>query len=658
MFRLFGIAIMVLTFLSMAIGSEERTSYAKSPTGEEPCRFDGTGLSFMGHIGGTPTEIARANGYSYLAVGPELLVVDDHIPTAPQIVARKIFPYIITDLALAEDKIAITYRNSYPTGCSGGLWLGQIYTSAGLETIGEIRVDTPTTVSLYQQYAYVTTDNGELNVYDTSDSVRRVGSVQAPVLARQSAVGNNVLVIAHNTRGLHLYNVLNPTQPALVGTYKAPLGVAGADIYGTVALLYDNKGIQLVDISNPVQPQDISRVNVNLPVQEAWFSGDYLYYSARSCEFSDTPPCYGEFKRLNQTNPNQPTMTYRLETPGRFELENGILYLLDFRGGYQIVAEQDIWEQVGELALPGSVATVAHANDTVWIQESLGRLRGLQQTAPFCLRGSIDNPEFYPSRTLASNEEYLYFPHSGDYLQVVDVQNPDNPVLAGGLRDSSIASMGEIAFEEGYAYWNGGKGLNIASLADPRHPTVVGRLAYPMGKIEVENNFVYTGNYTSWQIIDATTPTSPVLRGSNTNQTDDTLTNGTIAYTASRYGIIIYDVSNPDVLKVLGELSLYVEQVANIVQVDETHLVILYTNGVIKLIDVSDPTNPQATGEWVGIGGGTQALAHHNGYLYVAATQGGLYVFRYATPQSPTGSEQVYLPLTYRTPAQTPVGCP
>jgi hypothetical protein len=666
MTRFFGIIVVLFGFLSFISDTVKpfSSAYATSPYGDEFCRFEGEGLTFLGHIGGTPKTIERTNGYTFLATGPELLVIDDQNPNAPIIVERKIFPFNISDIAIFEDKIAVLYRSFAPSGCPGGFWLGTIQSEGAVTTIGEVLMERPTSVSIDSNFAYITTNDVELKIYDIAslDAPNLVGSLGITSSAGDTAIANGILAISHGNHGIHLYSLEDPLAPVMVGGYAFEYGLDGIDLYGTTALLYGFGNIDVLDISTPSTPVPVRRLTVGLTVEKTWLRDNYLYYSGRSCNSdSGTTTCYGEVKRLNLVNPSEPTMTYRLNSAGTFTLDANLLFLTDSHGGYKILTESSTWLETGGFALPGYVSGVTVANNSLWIDGGNGRVQGLQPIFPFCQVGLLELPLQYANMTMTTNGNYIYITRAtraGDVFQVIRTEEPSNPSLVGEFSiPSTLSNITDVAVDGNYAYWLTHQFLRVVDLANPSQPDVVGQLQYPLGTLAHYGDFVYAGN-SGFQIIDVSNPTSPALRGGMTNETRAILaTNGRV-YGASNFYLIVYDVTNPDQPTILGEVGSLPQNPKSMVRLDSSHIAILYDSGTIKIIDVGSPSQPTVTAEWVGVAGADEMFITPNGYLYVAANDAGLYVFRYSSPQIASGTERVYLPFVSRTSTQSPVGCP
>ena len=116
------------------------------------------------------------------------------------------------------------------------------------------------------------------------------------------------------------------------------------------------------------------------------------------------------------------------------------------------------------------------------------------------------------ARRLAIAGTYAYVAASAT-LTVIDISDPANPrqiaccEMPGGADD--------LALSGNYAYVIDGD-LSIVSIADPYHPTLVGRLEFPrwpVSRVAVDGTHVYVlgaGDVGGLHVVDVSDPTNPV----------------------------------------------------------------------------------------------------------------------------------------------------
>ena len=220
--------------------------------------------------------------------------------------------------------------------------------------------------------------------------------------------------------------------------------------------------------------------------------------------------------------------------------------------------------------------------------------------------------------------KYAYVTFSGggvNAFRIIDVSNPANPVVVGGS-GVSLAAKGQLGIyvDERYAYValncqslcaTGGNAFAVIDIGNPANPVVVGGLNLPGYSggmpstapidLQVHNRYAYlsflgpAGN--AFRIIDVSDPYNPVMKG----------------------GINAFNNNPPTTLA----FALAVAE-------DYAYIGFSGTNGdALRIVDVSDPDNPVSVGGWnLTMPAGNGGLAISGGYLYVALNNTGTNRFR------------------------------
>jgi len=166
------------------------------------------------------------------------------------------------------------------------------------------------------------------------------------------------------------------------------------------------------------------------------------------------------------------------------------------------------------------------------------------------LVGSYDTPGSARGVFVAGDYAYVSCWDSG--LVVVNVSDPANPSLAGGI-ETSPGHAWDAHLQGEYAYiaddYLGG--LMIADISDPVQPVIVGCYDTPgwAYNLEVDGNYVYMadGHTGYFQIIDVSDPTNPApVADVNTNGWARGISlSWPYIYLANGGGLRIFDISNP-----------------------------------------------------------------------------------------------------------------
>jgi hypothetical protein len=239
--------------------------------------------------------------------------------------------------------------------------------------------------------------------------------------------------------------------------------------------------------------------------------------------------------------------------------------------------------------------------------------------------------------SLAATGPYLVvgteqsFPRVPIVLEVLDLQDGGQIRKIGemGVGDD-CRGVGDIAVDAGVAYLAcTGKIAKIVTLTDPANPRLLSTIPLPGYALGIMARGGYAYVLTRF-------PTAPE------NELVGLVENG----------VVVLDVGDGERPRVLGQWSGLTEEIRCYACTGtgstwsiaswSNHLFLPTRAGSVRVIDIEDPTTPQQVEETT-ISGFAFAVVAHEGYLYVAARSGGLYVFRivsgaaHPTPTSPTG---------------------
>lgn len=165
--------------------------------------------------------------------------------------------------------------------------------------------------------------------------------------------------------------------------------------------------------------------------------------------------------------------------------------------------------------------------------------------------------------------------------------------------------------------------------------TAPGRISRP----EADNDTTYLLLNTGLTIIDFSNPSSPAPRGSMVLSQEITSTQavGDLAFSvAQRSGLHIFDTIDP-VRPVLHAVyrdsdTTSAEELSNVVV--QGSFAYLATEATLKIIDVSNPSNPALRGEYKGLDGFARIRVSDN-RLYLSG-HNKLYIFDISDPSRPT----------------------
>jgi hypothetical protein len=279
----------------------------------------------------------------------------------------------------------------------------------------------------------------------------------------------------------------------------------------------------------------------------------------------------GHVAILDISTPESPALLSRYDLPAR-----GIYY-------FDVQADH-------EYRLDDGAVQIRDLTDTNMPPVLLGEYRGWRAT------------------TGASQAGYVYVTdssvlHNEATLRVMDVRDPQAPVMVGALTTEGITDYDQVALEGETFYWGAEAGLRIIDVSTPTSPTLryQGTITRPVSLV-VNGTTLYTvskgeENSTYLQILDVSDPATPTVRSTldlpDFTQIplllkDNTLYIGNLGSTG---GGVMVNISNPDAPVLSGTLGSGTWVDGDV----EGNTLYILERGTksLMLYDISNAQNPQ-----------------------------------------------------------------
>lgn len=269
--------------------------------------------------------------------------------------------------------------------------------------------------------------------------------------------------------------------------------------------------------------------------------------------------------------------------------------------------------------------------------------------SPVRLSGSYDTAGNATDVVIDASGHYAYVADGPAGLQILDVSDPDNPVLAGSYDTPGTANS--VALSGHYAYVADDTGLQIIDVSNPGAPAFGGSfsLSRPFGAVAVSGNIAWLSDPLLGEVIalDVGIPSSPSIIGGYRalNLLFSVSIDKSYLYVAERNGIEILDVSNPAAPALAGSYHLTGD--VKRVDVSGNHAYMAVdsrfggTNG-LSVVDVTNPASPALVGSYSTglVGASGIAVSGNHAYLTVNGAGGLLDILDVSNPANPqlTGS--------------------
>jgi PKD repeat protein len=407
------------------------------------------------------------------------------------------------------------------------------------------------------------------------------------------------------------------TDPEAVHAFGEP---GMFEISVTVTNAADMKSEATAEVTVvPIGSAPMACFHSNSP--EGWQPGSTITFDA-SCS---TDPDGDELEFLwdwgdgTTTGPSDElSATHEFLSEGEFYVH---LTVID-SAGWETVSDPDMFS-IGYPVSPELIASTdasGHASDAVFVKNHVYVLGGIHTEFEviaalliFEIEGSgepaLIGEALLPSSgvQLEVTDGYAYAADSQGGLVIFDISNPEEPFMTGSADTGTTYGM-EV--RDGYAYLTGDPEdayawLTIVDVRDPNSPVIVGAEPgnYTASLIEVIGDYAYASKYyfgsghlrTLW-ITDISDPSAPRVVGSfvfNNTLIDLESMGGYLCALTDGYPqmpLIVLDVSQPDKPVEIGSIGL---DHAYDLEVLGSYAYIASVTDDLVVVDLSDPTDPQ-----------------------------------------------------------------
>ena len=331
------------------------------------------------------------------------------------------------------------------------------------------------------------------------------------------------------------------------------------------------------------------------------------------------------------------------------------------------VLAQDCPELVGHLPGGGLALDVAVSGGYAYVADWDTGFRVIDVSTPSAPVevGFLDGPGL---QKIAVSDGYAFAAGGALILFVIDVSTPSAPVVVGwvelrgpkGRRNGSSSTGIAVSGSHVYTtqWWAGALGgtrwLAVIDVTDPSAPVKVGSLDDVDGDIALDGGYAYIAEGNGLRVIDVSTPTAPAEVGFLEGAGGAVAVAGSSAYVTygsgghiGSGGLVVIDVSNVSAPVELGRVETPAR--AGDLAISNGLAYVAATDG-LRVFDVSWPSAPSERGHyWVGIdfdypldffGGAAVA----DGFVFLAAGEAGLYVFRECRPASVPDPRESFIP--------------
>ena len=298
---------------------------------------------------------------------------------------------------------------------------------------------------------------------------------------------------------------------------------------------------------------------------------------------------------------------------------------------------------VGSVDTPGTAYGVYVTDSYAYVADDDGGLQVIDVTNPESpvIVGSVGMQYSGRARGVHVSGSYAYVVNDlGDFqnpvlsLEVIDISSPQSPVSVGYFgtqgspRDLHVSgSYAYVVWESTLATGSHG-GLKVIDISDPETPAIASSTSTGRGAsgVYVSGGYAYVvdGGYTGLQVIDVSNPENPVSAGSvDAPYATKVFVSDSYAYIAGADGLQVIDVTNPESPVIVGSVER--PQGAQGVYVSEGYAYVAAWENGLQVIDITNPQSPAIAGS-VDTPGKAADVYVSGSYAYVADNESGLQV--------------------------------
>jgi len=320
-----------------------------------------------------------------------------------------------------------------------------------------------------------------------------------------------------NSSGLQIWDITNPYAPSFVGQTSEPnYGEKLVVAEGYAYIARGSEGLSIVEIGDGTSPVVVGSYDVLNITFDAFISGNYAYLA----HVDDG------MLVLDLGDNTNPILVGQFDTPGYAYdvfVSGSYAYIADVAAGLYVadISDPSHPTEVGvldsvhavKLTVSGNYAYLlsrVNPNDPYWIQ-----VVDVANPSNPELKGGIQLP--YRASDLAVSGNYVFVAADDDGIRVIDVSNPDAPTEVATF---GVPNVYDISVQGNYAYfaaadWDGGFG--ILNISDPTNPFLE-NLYNPTGwfhpfDVTVAGNYAWVGDPAGTaevHLFDISDPANPI----------------------------------------------------------------------------------------------------------------------------------------------------
>jgi len=505
---------------------------------------------------------------------------------------------------------SIYVRDNYAF-CTGhsALEVFDISNPENLALLGGYPVESSThKVTIRDDYAYLAASNSGFLVFDISTFpiTHEHGSYQTSGETKDFIIKSETAYIANGEAGLHIVDITNPSSPSYIGECATPNAILSVAVYNEYAFAATAfSEIYIIDLADPEQPNIIDAITTDWDIATLAVNGDELYIL--NYHYYDMV-IYGRIDIYRILNPAEPSLISQINSDEPF---------LDiyFDDEFAFAANGCLGLKIYNIENPVEPSLIGQYTDLRNSIESISVEDGIAYAGYWKYLRSLDisdpaNPELLseyniPRESIAircdSNLAYIGLTIG---FQILDISNPYQPVMRGGIYDyNTIMDIKDICVCGNYVYLACflGSNISIIDISDIDAPYRIGIYSdnyLGTYAVKARDNLAYVSGagHPDFSIVDVSDPSDPLfISGCETSgRPYEIEIEGNYAYHLTGYGLYFIDISNSNQPEII---TIYIlPDAVKQMKIRDGYAFIASENGYFGILYVADPYNIYETG--------------------------------------------------------------
>ncbi len=400
---------------------------------------------------------------------------------------------------------------------------------------------------------------------------------------------------------LEIDDVSYPTKPNMLRKVLTPSVVRNVCVDGNYAYVANGTyGLSIIDITNPKKAKLVKTFENGSFAYDLTVHDNYVYIAEGKNGLSI----------VDVSDPSNPFVKGTFETYKALSVTvNGnYAYIADGSNGIRIINISDPAHpvEVKHFETNGRANNIFVAGDYAYVADVLNGLRIINISDPANPNEVASYSGIHANRVDISYKYAYVTDEWNGLLHILDISNPANPREIGHFDSHDVSGVDAL---RNYAYISDRKaGLQIIKITDPSNPQLVSNIETGWNSatgIYAKDNYVYlSGGYSGLHIIDVSTKSNPAEIGrfnttSRSNARDVSVSNN-YAYIAG------------------------------------------WGDGILTIINISDPANPYETGYYDPGDGSADAETINGNYAYLISGEGGFMTIDISDSVNPVIAGSIY----------------